>query len=202
MKAENKSDASNKIIAKFLALYEGPYRIKERKAKNSFILENPQTKKVRGQIHASSLKVWEVCETEQGEYISLQIQNAPNKEAGERRSEVADMEGQKGSRQRGNTTTNSTTSPAADGGPIADSASPVPDSVTGFDSAFHHGPDSDVIEGSDTASAGFSSSTTRSKFDEVRCASPEVHSPGKEKQEEKDPRGKRKKEKKRSNKKK
>lgn len=60
------------MIAKILVLYEGQFKMIEQKAKNTFVLENPQTKKVRGQFHANSLKVRETCETEQGKRALFQ----------------------------------------------------------------------------------------------------------------------------------
>ena len=58
IKANNISKAESKITAKFLALYEGPYRLKQKVSENPFKLENPNTKEIRGQFHANLFKKW------------------------------------------------------------------------------------------------------------------------------------------------
>lgn len=59
IKANNTSDASSKIISKFLSLYEGSYKLEKKLSKNTFILINPKTNTERGQFHSSLFKKWE-----------------------------------------------------------------------------------------------------------------------------------------------
>lgn len=59
IRANYVSDAGSKVLSKFLAVYEGPYRLKEKRFNNSFVLENPETKKVRGPFHANHFKLWQ-----------------------------------------------------------------------------------------------------------------------------------------------
>ena len=56
VKACNVANAAAGRVAKFLALYEGPYTIKKKIARNTYILTNTNTIKERGQFHATDLK--------------------------------------------------------------------------------------------------------------------------------------------------
>ena len=56
VKACKVSDAAVGKVAKFLAIYEGPYQVKKRIARNTYILGNMKTGKERGQFHAVDLK--------------------------------------------------------------------------------------------------------------------------------------------------
>ena len=50
------SNATAGKVAKFLAIYEGPYQVKKKIARKTYILENMKTGKERGQLHAMDLK--------------------------------------------------------------------------------------------------------------------------------------------------
>ena len=56
VKACNVANTAAGRVAKFLALYEGPYTVKKRIARNTYILTNRNTLKERGQFHATDLK--------------------------------------------------------------------------------------------------------------------------------------------------
>ena len=56
MKACNVSNTATGRIAKFMALYEGPYKIRKQIARNTYILVNTNTNQERGQFHAMDLK--------------------------------------------------------------------------------------------------------------------------------------------------
>ena len=56
VKACNVANAAAGKVAKFLALYEGPYKVKKRIARNTYILCNTETECERGQFHAVDLK--------------------------------------------------------------------------------------------------------------------------------------------------
>ena len=56
VKACNVANAAAGKVAKFLALYEGPYKVKKRIARNTYILCNTETERERGQFHAVDLK--------------------------------------------------------------------------------------------------------------------------------------------------
>ena len=56
VRACNVANTAAGKVAKFLALYEGPYRIKEKIARNTYILSDMNTERERGQFHAMSLK--------------------------------------------------------------------------------------------------------------------------------------------------
>ncbi|XP_043472740.1 uncharacterized protein LOC122505295 [Leptopilina heterotoma] len=56
LKLLNKSDKENKIIAKFLQVYEGPYEIKKVVKKGTYILWDPKSKIEKGMYHSQDLK--------------------------------------------------------------------------------------------------------------------------------------------------
>ena len=56
VKACNVANAAAGKVAKFLALYEGPFKVTKRVARNTYILSNTQTKRERGMFHAANLK--------------------------------------------------------------------------------------------------------------------------------------------------
>ena len=64
VKALNVSDTVAKMIAKFMAIYEGPYIIKEQKQDSSFLLSNIDNFSDRGTFNASSLIPYYVKETQ------------------------------------------------------------------------------------------------------------------------------------------
>lgn len=64
LRANPVSSALNHEIKKFLLLYEGPYAIKKRVSRNSFILVQPNTLLERGLFHASHLKPYYCVHTE------------------------------------------------------------------------------------------------------------------------------------------
>lgn len=56
IRANNVSDAGDGKIAKFFAVYEGPYTMKNKVGANTFLLIDPTSMKERGKFHASKLK--------------------------------------------------------------------------------------------------------------------------------------------------
>ena len=56
MKACNVANPASGRVAKFLALYEGPYTVKKRIAQNTYILTNTNTQRKRDQFHTTDLK--------------------------------------------------------------------------------------------------------------------------------------------------
>ena len=56
VRACNVANAAAGKVAKFLALYEGPYNMKKRIARNIYILSDVNTEQERGQFHSMSLK--------------------------------------------------------------------------------------------------------------------------------------------------
>ena len=56
VKACNVSNTATGKVAKFLSFYEGPYKVKKRIARNTYILSNLKTDRERGQFHAVDLK--------------------------------------------------------------------------------------------------------------------------------------------------
>ena len=56
VRACNVANAAAGKVAKFLALYEGPYKIQRRVARNTYILSDVKTERERGQFHAMTLK--------------------------------------------------------------------------------------------------------------------------------------------------
>ena len=56
VKACNVANATAGKVAKFLALYEGPYKVKKSIARNTYILSKTETERKRGQFHAVDLK--------------------------------------------------------------------------------------------------------------------------------------------------
>ena len=59
VKACKVSNAAVGKVAKFLAIYEGPYQVKRKIARNTYILSNMKTGKERGQFHAVDLKPYQ-----------------------------------------------------------------------------------------------------------------------------------------------
>ena len=68
VKAQNVSDAFNKICSKFLALYHGPYVIQNR-LNSVYTLFNPITKTERGKYHCSFLKKYHGEESKEAKSI-------------------------------------------------------------------------------------------------------------------------------------
>lgn len=66
-KACNVWNATTGAMAKFLALYEAPYRIKKHVATNVYILCDTQSEKERGQCHANDLRKYLRRNSESGE---------------------------------------------------------------------------------------------------------------------------------------
>ena len=58
VKACNVANAAAGKVAKFLSLYEGPYKVKKRIARNTYILSSTETERERGQFHAVDLKLY------------------------------------------------------------------------------------------------------------------------------------------------
>ena len=56
VKSCNLSSASDNQIAKFLALYEGPYHIIEKKRPSTFVLRDITSQKLRRLFHVNNLK--------------------------------------------------------------------------------------------------------------------------------------------------
>ena len=56
VKAGNVANAAAGKVVKFVALYEGPYKVKKSIARNTYILSNTETERERGQFHAVDLK--------------------------------------------------------------------------------------------------------------------------------------------------
>lgn len=56
VKANNVSDAEDKKIAKFFAIYEGPYEIEKKIGAATYLLRDPTSLKQRGRFHAANLK--------------------------------------------------------------------------------------------------------------------------------------------------
>ena len=52
------ANAAARKAAKLLALYEGPYEVKKRIARNTYILRNTETERERGQFLAADLKLY------------------------------------------------------------------------------------------------------------------------------------------------
>lgn len=55
VKALRKSDWKKKICSKLLLLFDGPYEIENKEPKNSYILKDPQSDKIKGVYHISQL---------------------------------------------------------------------------------------------------------------------------------------------------
>lgn len=66
VKACNISNAASGRIAKFMALYEGPYRVQERTSLNTYVLHHPHNGKERGHYHAQDMKPYWINGAEQG----------------------------------------------------------------------------------------------------------------------------------------
>ena len=60
VKACKVSNAAVGKVAKFLAIYEGPYQVKKKIARNTYIHDNMKTGKERGQFHAMDLKPYRI----------------------------------------------------------------------------------------------------------------------------------------------
>ena len=56
VKACNVANAAAGKVAKFLSLYEGPYEVKKKIARNTYVLSNTKTDRERGVFHAANLK--------------------------------------------------------------------------------------------------------------------------------------------------
>ena len=56
MRACNVANTAAGRVAKFLALYEGPYTVKNKIARNTYKLTNTNAHEERGQFRASDLK--------------------------------------------------------------------------------------------------------------------------------------------------
>ena len=56
VRACNVGNAAAGKVAKFLSLYEGPYNLKKRIVRNTYILSSKETERERGQFHAVDLK--------------------------------------------------------------------------------------------------------------------------------------------------
>ena len=56
VRACNVANTAAGRVAKFLALYEGPYTVKKKIAQNTYILTNTNTHRERGQFHAPDFK--------------------------------------------------------------------------------------------------------------------------------------------------
>lgn len=56
VKANNVSDAEDKKIAKFFAIYEGPYVIKKEVGAATYLLMDTTSSRERGKFHACNLK--------------------------------------------------------------------------------------------------------------------------------------------------
>ncbi|KAL7295095.1 hypothetical protein TKK_0011563 [Trichogramma kaykai] len=54
IKCKNISDQENKVMAKFMQIYEGPYFVNEKRSKNTYILTDTQ-ERVKGQFHVNDL---------------------------------------------------------------------------------------------------------------------------------------------------
>ncbi|KAL7298858.1 hypothetical protein TKK_0007968 [Trichogramma kaykai] len=54
IKCKNISDQENKVMAKFMQIYEGPYFVKEKRSENTYILTDTQ-ERVKGQFHVNDL---------------------------------------------------------------------------------------------------------------------------------------------------
>uniref|UniRef100_A0ABD2W5G0 Uncharacterized protein n=1 Tax=Trichogramma kaykai TaxID=54128 RepID=A0ABD2W5G0_9HYME len=54
IKCKNTSDQENKILAKFMQIYEGPYGIKSILGENTYLLEDSNSR-VKGQFHVNDL---------------------------------------------------------------------------------------------------------------------------------------------------
>ena len=52
------TSAQDKEIKKFFLLYEGPYEIVEIKMKNSYVLQNRETREIVGTHNATNLKLF------------------------------------------------------------------------------------------------------------------------------------------------
>ena len=52
------SSAQDKEIKKFFLLYEGPYEVREIKMKNSYVLQNRETREIVGTHNATNLKLY------------------------------------------------------------------------------------------------------------------------------------------------
>ena len=52
------SSAQDKEIKKFFLLYEGPYEVIEVKMKNSYVLQNRETREIVGTHNATKLKFY------------------------------------------------------------------------------------------------------------------------------------------------
>ena len=52
------SSAQDKEIKKFFLLYEGPYEVVEIKMKNSYVLQNRETREIVGTHNATNLKLY------------------------------------------------------------------------------------------------------------------------------------------------
>ena len=59
LKANNKSDKENKIFAKFLEIYHGPFIISKVVDVNTYILNFIDTNEERGMFHGEHLKLYE-----------------------------------------------------------------------------------------------------------------------------------------------
>ena len=53
IKALNVSDSVSKLVANFMAIYEGPYLLSKKFGQSTFLLVNPDTMVERGKFHAS-----------------------------------------------------------------------------------------------------------------------------------------------------
>ena len=58
MRRHDLSSAQDKEIKKFFLLYEGPYEVIEVKMKNSYVLQNRETREIVGTHNATNLKLY------------------------------------------------------------------------------------------------------------------------------------------------
>ena len=58
VRACNVANAAAGKVAKFLSLYEGPYKVKKRITQNTYILSSTETQRERGQFHVVDLKLY------------------------------------------------------------------------------------------------------------------------------------------------
>ncbi|XP_048512841.1 uncharacterized protein LOC125501372 [Athalia rosae] len=58
IRALNVSDTKEKKMAKFFALYEGPYRVARQVGEATFVLEHPETQVERGKFHVNMFKLY------------------------------------------------------------------------------------------------------------------------------------------------
>ena len=75
VKACNVANAAADKVAKFLALYEDPYKVKKRVARNTYILSNTQIERERGIFHAANLKPYRT-ERQAGVGIAREVEES------------------------------------------------------------------------------------------------------------------------------